>query len=262
MDVFSSTSTFGFFSFPPEIRLEIYTYLAPTRIRISPMRDFLEASDKPWALAFVSRQFRHELRHTTYSSVILHVETDKAVQGASEAYEAWISGFGENLGPLTRRLVIDRLVDIEWMPDTEPVSGPKIWRKKYLSQELDGWESEGEAINGKSITSDCGYSWTQAEILTETIGDWEIRYRRWLWSGTKTTPNRHIGAIKEVLATIDKRIGKRKLNTAVIGLCKEDIRKLVAAYRGIGDGDATMDDETSVEVVEDMAGLEFESSEW
>ncbi|KAL8789402.1 MAG: hypothetical protein Q9213_001159 [Squamulea squamosa] len=237
MDASLSTSTLGIFSVPPEIRLEIYKYLAPTRIRISSVYDYLRGSDKPWALASVSRQFRYELRHATYSRVVLHVDTGKAVKEAGEAYEVWLNGFDERFGPLIRRLAIDRLVDIEYMPDARFDSGPKTWQETWISLELEGWDS----------------------ISTETIGDWEIRYRIWQWPEPEITSDRHIGAIKEVLATIDKRIGKRKVNTAVIGLGRENVRRLVAAYCGIGDGEARLDDETSVEIAEDMTGLEFEN---
>ncbi|KAL8918350.1 MAG: hypothetical protein Q9172_005461 [Xanthocarpia lactea] len=211
------TSAFGFFSLPVELRREIYSYLIPTAVHVSPSRRDLEGSNTPWALASVSRQFRDEIRQTVYgrATIKIHIDTALAMRiKPAQFYEAWIDGLGEGFVPLVKHLVIDRAggVELESKPGVE---APKASEQQFVSIRLAGcaWKRKFMGMLEK-----CGKC---KHCRKHHIGPWQIR-----WRGSY-----NIDAVKRMLTAIITRNENWGRDIKVTGLGKEDIRRLVTAYR-------------------------------
>ncbi|KAL8879893.1 MAG: hypothetical protein Q9198_002583 [Flavoplaca austrocitrina] len=81
----AATFKFPFFSLPPELRQEIYTYLIPDRIHISlPRTPWHEISYvRPWSPVALSKEFRHEMRKIAYSNtpITIYLCNDTCING-------------------------------------------------------------------------------------------------------------------------------------------------------------------------------------
>ncbi|KAL8908799.1 MAG: hypothetical protein Q9171_005299 [Xanthocarpia ochracea] len=212
MDPSVPTPAFGFFSLPFEMRREIYSYLIPTAVHVSPSRRSLEGSDTPWALASVSRRFRDEIRQTMYgrSTIHIHIGTALAMRTKPpQFYEAWIDGLGEGFVPLVKHLVIDRAGGVGLD------GAPKAREQQFVSIRLAGCASKRKFMGMLEKSRKCKH------CRKHHIGPWEIR-----WRGSY-----NIDAFKRMLTAIITRNENWGRDIKVTGLGKEDIRRLVTAYR-------------------------------
>ncbi|KAL8664511.1 MAG: hypothetical protein Q9168_007894 [Polycauliona sp. 1 TL-2023] len=198
----------GFFSLPTELRQMIYDYLIPTA-RIPIDKYIIDQSDSPWNLLFVSREFHQELRLEISARVIISIQTriiplEDAIVGPHPYDPATLANLSYP-GPPIQHLIINRNTQIQLLP-----CQPKA------EQEL------------KKSHSCLDY----LEEHDERVGDWRIRWicsRFGIW---ESMIGPRIRTIKMVLADINSRAAKSE--TAITGLSKENVVRLVAAYRGSG----------------------------
>ncbi|KAI4266003.1 MAG: hypothetical protein L6R38_009014 [Xanthoria sp. 2 TBL-2021] len=209
---------FPFLNLPAELRLQIYSHILPKSVRISPARPNLERSMHPWALTFVSRAIRDEVLSVLYSNAVFHLGFHGAETGflrletMTEAYVSWIEQLDEALGALVKHLVIDFEVEV---------------RKKTIGIKKTDDSREEESPRRLDEIAYFGYHGGWARFgsgqrkLRDEVGEWEVFWR--------TEEVR--AAKKECLLGVLRAIDSQE---TVVGLGKEGIRGLVAAYRNYG----------------------------
>ncbi|KAL8882604.1 MAG: hypothetical protein Q9198_000427 [Flavoplaca austrocitrina] len=121
----AATLRFPFFSLPPELRQEIYTYLIPDRIHISlPRSPWHETSYiRPWSPVVLSKEFRHEMRKIAYSNtpITIYLCNDTCING----FKTWCRGLPREIS--LRHINIDNYVDIDWITDGSVLErSPKV----------------------------------------------------------------------------------------------------------------------------------------
>ncbi|KAI4266004.1 MAG: hypothetical protein L6R38_009015 [Xanthoria sp. 2 TBL-2021] len=220
----------------------IYNELIPNQVAIYPHENSQHRFKHPWTLISVSKQFRQAIRHEISSRMTAYVRIRKVLYDGVEGREAYEADMMERdiyLGPLLTHLVINRSVEIKWKPDNDIIDAP-VWRK---IQPDDPPSSELYKLVKGTWSNDVYYS-AYWETFAERIGDWQV-----LWRSPTAQLEPCMYNIRIVLAAIDKPFGKKKIGTAMPGLRKIDIVRLVAAYRGLG----FMDGETDDEMADGMA---------
>ncbi|KAL8888110.1 MAG: hypothetical protein Q9215_004399 [Flavoplaca cf. flavocitrina] len=122
----AATFKFPFFSLPPELRQEIYTYLIPDRIHISlPRTPWHETSYvRPWIPVALSKEFRHEMRKIAYSDtpITIYLCNDTCING----FKTWCRGLPREIS--LRHISIDDYVDIDWISN-----GPVLERSPKVA---------------------------------------------------------------------------------------------------------------------------------
>ncbi|KAL8789419.1 MAG: hypothetical protein Q9213_001176 [Squamulea squamosa] len=234
-DILPSTSNYSFFSLPPELRREIYEYLAPIRIHISSTLDDQERRHtKPWPLVRVSQQFRAEIRTVVYphTPIDIHLSSYEMKM----AFDIWITNLDEAVAASIKHLSINEFVDIDWKPD-----GPVLERP------------EERAERAERLRQEYGCEWPPESPefcqLMEDHGPWEVLWLQWRPEGS----NYMIEVLEDVLLDINE--GNVKSGDFSAGLGKEGILALVRAYchRRWDDG-PDEDDEEYGDGEEDDAG--------
>ncbi|KAI4269416.1 MAG: hypothetical protein LQ337_007296, partial [Flavoplaca oasis] len=194
--------TFPFLALPTELRLQIYSHILPTSVRISPARPNLEKSMHPWALTFVSRKIREEVLTTLYAKTEFHLQfhgkgsTVLGIESMESAYEAWITNLDPELGRLIQHITIDRDVKIQKKAN---------WRKTHrLIADEDVYYGHFRELHHRS----------RGRCTVDVIGKWEVRWRDEDLRRVKAR------AVLRVLGCIEEQ--KKGM-----GLGKEGIRALV-----------------------------------
>ncbi|CAL8577409.1 hypothetical protein XPA_003238 [Xanthoria parietina] len=155
-----SKAKFTFFSLPPEIRFQIYGYLAPNRIHILPNAKARKVPCKPWLdnekvhrwpLASVSRQFRAEIRFIVCAVSVIEIHLRgkyeyKYESEAQAAYKAWTTNLHEELAARIKHLVLDDLVNIDWKPDGPVPDRPTEIARREMMQRLQEKGERGEEL--------------------------------------------------------------------------------------------------------------------
>ena len=180
-----------FFSLQFELRIQTYEYIKPRRIHISPPDDVQEIFNKrtkPWGIARLYPWTPIELYFDCYDS--------------TSAYQTWIHCLHEGLEASLRHVVFDQFVDINWIPDS-PV-------KKRPTERL-------EALS--DVDSD-----TETTILTETGGNWQIRWLKYPLDGDESA----IEAKDESLQPILDR--REESGLVLPGLGENAVRDLAASF--------------------------------
>ena len=121
----AATFKFPFFSLPPELRQEIYTYLIPDRIHISLPRTLWHETSyiRPWSPVALSKEFRHEMRKIAYSDtpITIYLCNGTCISG----FKTWCRGLPKEIS--LRHISIDDYVDIDWITDGSVLErSPKV----------------------------------------------------------------------------------------------------------------------------------------
>ncbi len=213
--------TFPFLNLPPELRLQVYSHILPKSVRISPARPSLERSMHPWALTFVSRAIRDEVLSALYANAVFHLGFYGLERGfqrkesMAEASAAWLEGLDAALGGMVLHLVLDFKVEVR--------------KKRVVVRKMEDLP-EQECLRRANEIAHFGYNggWARdgygLEELRDEVGEWEV-----LWRSEKVREAKK-DCFLDVLRFIDSQ-GR------VVGLGKEGIWGLVAAYRDDGTKD-------------------------
>ncbi|KAL9630419.1 MAG: hypothetical protein Q9204_004730 [Flavoplaca sp. TL-2023a] len=204
--------TFPFLALPAELRLQIYSHILPSSVRISPARPNLEKSMHPWALTFVSRKIREEVLTMLYAKTEFHLQfhgkgdTVMGIESMESAYEAWITNLDPELGNLIQHITIDSNLKIQKKRKAAK------WRKRHRLID------DEEVYYGRFRELQHRFGW---RCTVDVVGKWEVRWRDVDLRRVKAK------AVLRVLRYIEEeRTG--------MGLGKEGIRALVSAYRDAG----------------------------
>ncbi|KAL8774351.1 MAG: hypothetical protein Q9209_001102 [Squamulea sp. 1 TL-2023] len=214
----------SFFSLPPEIRQQVYGYLLPTRIHISPNSDVQEYT-KPWALVSISRQFRTEMRAFAYRVTPIDVHLSEygyPEHEMKEAFEVWFENMDMGLAASIRHFSIDEFVDINWKPygpvAERPDGGEECFYRETALKLRYGYPSYGR-VDGWRMEPP-----VYRELIHE-IDDWEIRWLKFI----PDVEDDQKDALNDELSGFYLR-GQSGSKVAVLG--KEWIRRFVDACCG------------------------------
>ncbi|KAL8893640.1 MAG: hypothetical protein Q9192_005071 [Flavoplaca navasiana] len=211
-----------FFSLPFELRIQVYEYIKPRRIHIAPPDDVQESFNKrtkPWGLALSSPQARAEVRTLFYPST--PIEIYFGCYNSTLAYQTWIDGLYEGLETSLRHLVVDQFLDINWIPDgpveERPTERLQRLRREYQFRVRDEAKTIQEFLECEPDDD------SEATIITEKDGDWEIR---WLKFSLKRD-NHTIEVAQDKLEQILDR--RERSPTTISGLGENAVRDLASS---------------------------------
>lgn len=213
-----STAKYTFFSLPAELRCLIYGYLSPQRVHIADARtdwpglwftcDYLRNSrTRPWALTSVSSQFRAEIRSFVYprTPIVIHMRSSEM----RESFKIWLEGLDEGLASSIHHLGINGYIEFNYLPNGPIVEQPLHWVERQYQE----WAYE---------------PWEESDVCEEkdTFGDWGIKWLQYPYNVPTLREDRMDAAIYGIKAFLEHP------STAMIGLGKDNIRRLVTAYGG------------------------------
>ncbi|KAI4264310.1 MAG: hypothetical protein L6R42_000567 [Xanthoria sp. 1 TBL-2021] len=126
-----------------------------------------------------------------------------------ESYEIWLNGLDEGLASSIHHLSINGYIEFNYLPNGPIVERPLDWiGRLYQEWAYDPWED------------------TNVSEGWDAFGDWEIKWLQYPYS--QPTDREHMmgAAIRGMKACLENP------GTAMTGLGKDNIRRLVTAYRG------------------------------
>ncbi|KAL8836570.1 MAG: hypothetical protein Q9176_006207 [Flavoplaca citrina] len=216
-----------FFSLPFELRLQVYGHVKPRRIHIAPPDDVQETFNKrtkPWGLAFSSPQARAEVRTLFYPSTPIEIYFE--CYNSALAYQTWIHGLHEGLEASLRHVVFDQFVDINWIPDGPISKRPTEWRQRLQREHNSRLQNKAKTL--QELLECQPDDDSETTIITETEGDWEIRWLKYSLEGDNQT----IEVVEDKLEQIMDR--RKRSTSAVPGLGENAVRDLAASFVASG----------------------------
>ncbi|KAL8774348.1 MAG: hypothetical protein Q9209_001099 [Squamulea sp. 1 TL-2023] len=253
MEPLAANPKHDLFFLPPELRYQVYWYLLPDRIHISPPSDVqweIECRNDRnriingldglipdiWALILVSRQFRSEIRSIAYphTNIEIHLASEHLNNSEEKlAYEAWIGGLKNCTGICIPHLSLDEFVDIHWnpAPPASEHSGEKVVR-----------EEREEVMQKQEEYRDKQRGWgPDCERLIQDIDGWWVHWQKPNYNDEDEMERDQL--VRDTLRSINAK--RDKSGSAMVGLQVEDIRDLVGSFCTFvwrrNDGDSIVD---------------------
>ncbi|KAL8807183.1 MAG: hypothetical protein Q9182_000865 [Xanthomendoza sp. 2 TL-2023] len=172
----STTSTPLFFDLlVPELRQEIFSYLIPTSIHISPHFDTNHPPPDchPWAPASVSRAFRAEARAAVYphTEIKIHFEIVDETRKGTEAFDAWMGGLDDDVAKIVKHISVDEGLEVFWV-----ASGLVVGQELCERAERVLGVPRGEGLGGVDIARFKGIPYWETRWLRSSLDERRVGF--------------------------------------------------------------------------------------